>query len=157
MRVRAAIALALLSAWSAAAAPAGGEPAGQDVGAVLQQFDLFGTWAVDCTQPAALNNPHVTDVLVSTGVALERHDLGPDSEINHYNILAAERLSKTRLSLQVIFQPGREGEQRQRLEVVVRDGTRRTMFNQPEGGPVRVKDGVAVGYGVKTPVLHKCE
>ena len=57
----------------------------------------------------------------------------------------------------MIFRPGQEGEQRQRLEMAVRDGTRRTLFNQPEGGPVRVEDGVAVGYGLKTPLLKKCE
>lgn len=157
MRVGAAIVLGLLTASPAAAQPASNKTAGQDVEAVLNQFGLFGTWAVDCARPAALNNPHVTDVMVSPGVVLERHDLGPDSAINHYSVMAAERLSKTRLAMRVIFQPGREGEQRQRLEVVVRDGTRRTMFNQPEGGPVRVKDGVAVGYGMKTPLLRKCE
>ena len=31
------------------------------------------------------------------------------------------------------------------------------MFNQPEGGAVRVKDGIAIGHGVKTPLLRKCD
>jgi hypothetical protein len=31
------------------------------------------------------------------------------------------------------------------------------MFNQTEGGPVRVRDGVALAPGIKTPVLRKCE
>jgi len=30
------------------------------------------------------------------------------------------------------------------------------MFNQPDGGEVRVKDGVALAHGVRTPVLRKC-
>ena len=98
---------------------------------MFRQFGLLGTWAVDCARPAALDNPHVSDVLVSPGEVMERHDLGPDSEVNQYSILAAERLSKTRVGLRVIFRPGQEGEQRQRLEMAVRDGTRRTLFNQP--------------------------
>ena len=31
------------------------------------------------------------------------------------------------------------------------------MFNQPEGGAVRVKDGIALARGGKTPVLRKCD
>ena len=49
------------------------------------------------------------------------------------------------LSVEVIFQPGTEAEERQKLVFLVRDGTRRTMFNQPDGGAVRVKDGIALG------------
>jgi hypothetical protein len=57
----------------------------------------------------------------------------------------------------VIFQPGCECEERQRLIWAVGKNTLRTVFNQPQDGPVRVKDGVAVGYGIKTPVLKKCQ
>jgi len=39
----------------------------------------------------------------------------------------------------------------------VREGTRRTLFNQPDGGAVRVKDGIALAHGSKTPVLNKCD
>jgi hypothetical protein len=39
---------------------------------------------------------------------------------------------------------------------VVRDGTRRTVFNQPEGGPARVRNGRVIAFGTKTPVLTKC-
>ena len=151
------MALVLLATLPTAAAPASGVPAGQDVETVFREFGLLGTWAVDCTRPAELDNPRVSDVLLSPGEVMERHDLGPGSEPNLYSILAAKRLSKTRIGLWVIFRPGQEGEQRQRLEMVVRDDTRRTLFNQPQGGPVRVKDGVVVGYGLKTPLLHKCE
>jgi hypothetical protein len=31
------------------------------------------------------------------------------------------------------------------------------MFNQTDGGPVRVKDGIAVARGSKTPLLRKCD
>jgi hypothetical protein len=31
------------------------------------------------------------------------------------------------------------------------------MFNRPEEGPVRVRNGTVVGAGLKTPLLSKCE
>lgn len=133
-------------------------PAWADVPSVadlFQQFGLVGTWAVDCKAAPSPRNPHVTDVL-QNGTVLERQDLGPDTEVNYYRIVAATRVSATRLSVQVIFRPGGEGEERQALVWSVHNGTRRTLRNQPAGEPLRVKNGVAVGFGVRTPVLRKC-
>jgi hypothetical protein len=48
-------------------------------------------------------------------------------------------------------------EERQKLVFLVRDNTRRTMFNEGDGGTVRVKDGIALARGSKTPLLRKCE
>ncbi len=42
----------------------------------------------------------------------------------------------------VVFQPGTDDEERQKLVFLVRKGTRRTMLNEAEGGTVRVKDGI---------------
>ncbi len=71
--------------------------------------------------------------------------------------LSAERVSASSISVEVIFQPGTEVEERQKLVFSVHDNTRRTMFNQADGGTVRVKDGVALARGSKTPLLRKCE
>ena len=48
-------------------------------------------------------------------------------------------------------------EDREQLIFLVRGRTRRTMFNQPDGREVRVKDGIALPGGSKTPVLKKCD
>ena len=45
----------------------------------------------------------------------------------------------------------------ERLIFLMRGQTRRTIFNQPDGGAVRVKDGIALAGGSKTPVLNKCD
>lgn len=124
---------------------------------LFRQFDLFGTWASDCAAQASPANPHVLIHMLAPGVILEDHDLGPENVVNRYSVLAAEKLSDTQLAVKVIFQPGREGEERQKLVWAVHDRTLRTMFNQPQDGPARVKDGVAVKFGVATPVLNKCE
>lgn len=150
MRLLAALWLASMLSTAAAGASS---PSTEDL---FRQFDLFGTWAVDCRRDASPDNPRVSITMPSPGIILEDHDLGKENAINRYSILSAEKLSDTRIAVQVIFQPGKENEERQRLVWAVHDRTLRTLFNQPQDKPVRVKDGVAVGYGVKTPLLRKC-
>jgi hypothetical protein len=153
MRVAAVLLSVVLTALPAAAVPEEGPPPEQ----LFKQFGLFGEWAGDCAAPAAPENPHVNISEIAPGVILEEHDLGPDNVLNRYSVLAARRLSATELSVEVLFHPGAENEERQMLTFQVRDNTRRTMFNQVKGGPVQVKDGIVLWNGSKTPVLHKCE
>jgi hypothetical protein len=124
---------------------------------LFRTFDLFGTWAGDCRHLATPDNPHVSITMPSPGLVVEDHDLGADFETNRYSVRSAERISATRMSVAVIFRPGTQGEERQNLTFLIRNGTRRTIFNQPEGGTVRVKDGIALAHHVKTPVLRKCD
>jgi hypothetical protein len=74
----------------------------------------------------------------------------------YYDTGARRGAGKPR-SVETIFQPGTEVEERQKLVFLVRDGTRRTMFNQPADGPVRVKDGIVLARNTQTPVLNKCD
>ena len=159
MRFAAVLLSVLLTASPVAAAP--GAP---KVPELFRQFGLIGTWAVDCRGQASPDNPRVVDRVVGDGV-VEEHSLGPDGALNHYRVLSAKRLSKTRLAVEVIFRPGgvedsgaaKPAEERQRLVWSVHDRTRRTLRNQPEGAPLRVKDGIVVDFGLKTPTLRKCE
>ena len=136
-------------------------PAVADTGPLVEQlfreFGLFGTWATNCQAPATPSNPRVTISMPTADVVLEDHDLGADYALNRYSVLAAQRITGERLSVDVIFQPGTEAEERQKLEFLVQNGTRRTLFNQSDGGPVRVKGGIALARGSRTPVLKKCE
>lgn len=124
---------------------------------VFQEFGLFGIWATDCNSPATPGNPHVSVTAPSAGLVLEDHDLGPDFAVNRYSVLSAESVSRTNVSVQVIFQPGTTGEERQKLVFAVKNNTRRTIFNQSDAGAIRVKDGIAVARGSRTPLLRKCE
>lgn len=155
MRI-AAFVVALLTAGSICLASSSSAAAGPSTEDLFRQFDLLGNWAIDCKQPAAPANPHVRILISSPGTVLEEHDLGGEFSVNHYSILSATRLSSERLSVEVNFQPSDGEEQRQKLILLIRKATRRTMFNQPDGGEVRVKDGIALAHGVKTPVLRKC-
>ena len=129
----------------------------ESVEELFHQFDLFGIWAADCNKPATPGNPRVSITTPSAGLVLEDHNLGPDFAVNRYSIVAAERVSATNVSVDVIFQPGTKVEERQKLVFSVRENTRRTMFNQPDGGAVRVKDGIALARGTKTPLLRRCD
>jgi hypothetical protein len=154
MRWVAVLVLAAAMAAARAAAPVAPAATPEEL---FNRFGLFGTWASECAAPASPANPYVTIRLVSPGVILEDHHLGEEYAINHYSVLAAKKLSDTQLSVQVIFQPGSESEERETLTFAIRGQTRRTMFNQPQGGPVRVKDGIALARGSKTPLLKKCQ
>ena len=124
---------------------------------VFQEFGLLGTWAADCSSPATPGNPHVSITVPSAGLVLEDHDLGPDFAVNRYSVLSAEPVSQTSVSVQVIFQPGTTIEEGQKLIFSVNNKTRRTIFNQSDAGAIRVKDGVAIARGSKTPLLQKCD
>ena len=148
-----AVLLALIATALPAAATAESPPPEQ----LFLAFGLFGTWASDCSAPASPANPHVKISQPSPGLILEEHHLGADYAVNRYSVLSTERLSDTRLSVEVLFHPGTEDEERQKLIFMIRDHSRRTVFNQVEGGPVRVKDGITLPGGTRTPLLHKCE
>ena len=149
----AAFALTMLAGPPVCAAPAAVKPS---VAELFREFGLFGRWAVDCGAPASASNPHVHDETLGGGVVVETHDLGPGNVKNRYSVLSVERVGPDRIGLRVIFLPGTDFEERQLLEIVVRGDTRRTMLNQPDGEPPRVREGVALGFGLKTPVLRKC-
>lgn len=146
---------AVLVGAAVAAAPAAAQATPVD--ALFRDFGLFGTWATECAAPASPSNPHVRITAQLSGDVLEDHNLGADYAVNHYRFVSAERISADQLSTRVIFQPGSEGEEQQTLVFRVRKNTRRTMFNQPDGGPVRVKDGIVLARASKTPTLMKCD
>jgi hypothetical protein len=122
---------------------------------VFAHYGLFGDWAIDCAAKASPSNPHVS-VKQETGGIVETHNLGPDYAVNSYRVTEAKGLSPTRVSVGVSFQAADQTAQPQQLVFSVRGDTRRTLFTKVEGGPVRVKNGVAVGFGIKTPRLKKC-
>jgi hypothetical protein len=123
---------------------------------VFEHYGLFGEWAVNCGAEASPSNPHVLVTRPADDMVLEKHELGEGYTVNTYRMLTAEPVSPTRIAVEALFQSDNNAEQRQRLVFSVRAKTRRTLFTKVDGGPVRVKDGMAVGYGVKTPRLEKC-
>ena len=162
--------LAALSVWPAVLpAIAATEPASDNADLARQAFtaepvfrdlNLLGNWALDCGAPASPQNPHVATTAPGDGRVVETHDVGPEYASNLYHFLAARRLDKDSIEAQALFRPGLEGEEAQTLVMrISRDAkgadTRRTIYNRGADG-VRVKNGVAVRSGLKTPVLRRC-
>jgi hypothetical protein len=137
---------------------AAAEAIATDVGVVdlFRAFGLFGIFAADCGRPAAPGNPHVSVTQESPDLVIETHLVGDQYAANHYSVRSARRLAAHRLEIKVVFVPGMQAEQFQTLEIAVGKGTRRTMFNRVDDGEVRVRRGVAVANGSKTPLLRKC-
>ncbi len=151
-------AIAVAAFWMAMTLAAAAKPAPPVAPAdVFRALGLFGTWAVDCGRPASPQNAYVSDFVDANGTVVEDHHLGAKYAVNHYRVLSAIRLSSTKVSLDVMFRPGDESGERQKLVMRVTDGHRRTLFNQPAGGEVRVKNGMVLGAGIATPTLVKCE
>jgi hypothetical protein len=153
MRIVAVLVVLLATAMPAAAASGEGPSPDQ----LFKQFGLFGTWAIDCASPASPGNPHVAISEPAPGVILEDQHLGSDYRLNRYSVLAADKLSDTELSVIVLLHPGEADEDRQKLIFRIQDNTRRTLFTQSVGGPVRVKNGIVVMRGSPTPLLKKCQ
>src|ERR1043165_1704857 len=94
--------LFLILAASAAAA--------ETAEALFSQFDLYGSWAVRCDQPASPMNPHVTIVAISAGVLTEEQNTGPDYELNTYLIATAKKIDPTSLSVHALFRAGTDSQ-----------------------------------------------
>jgi hypothetical protein len=169
MRMAALVGFVLFFALPAAAAPSQDidaevpppaavqlPPAEPGVIDLFQFFGLFGTFAADCSRPAAPANPHVSVTQQDGNLVIEAHDVGPEYATNLYSVRAARRLSADRLEIKVVFVPGEQLEEFQTLELRVSKGTRRTIFNRIDDGAVRVRRGVALANGHKTPLLKKC-
>jgi hypothetical protein len=129
---------------------------GSSAETVFREVGMFGTWAADCGRPASLDNPYVDVSAPGAGLVLENNDVGPGYAANRYSVLMAQQLPGHRVEVSVIFRPGAPGEERQTLVIEVHDGTRRTVFNRVEGGDIRVRHGIVLSRGIKTPVLRKC-
>jgi hypothetical protein len=126
------------------------------VGALLEQYNLFGRWAVDCEQDASPENPWVMVIKPASGPTVEIHDLGRGYEKNHYTIMSAKALAADKLFVQTMLRPGTREQEVDGLIWRVGDGVRQTVLNQPAGQPLRVKDAISLVNGRSIPKLRKC-
>lgn len=125
---------------------------------LFDEFGLFGTWATDCNRAPAVDNPYATVIRpTGTGPVIEKDDAGPSAYVNRYTIVSAKRLTADTLSVTTVYRVGKQEKQVQDQIWFVRDGSWRTLFNQPKGETALVKDGNVVGSGIKTPILHRCD
>lgn len=137
-----ALALALLLVAPAAASP-------RDV---LDDFGFFGEWAVDCAQPASVDNPHRDAYLNERREPVFTETLDPEAQGNTYAIVAA-RAGKSSLRIKVRLNETVT----QSLRLVRRGERIRTVTNRSlPDGRLLVKNGIVVSIGAPTPWLTRC-
>lgn len=131
-----------------AGGPAHAETATQKV---LERFQFFGTWALDCERPAAADNPVRSAPKPSGKTVMFTESLG--GEANVYVIKRAKPAADDTISVRIEL----NGEIRQDL-TIKREGDRlRTMTNRDIATKdVVVREGIVLSTGEPTPWLKYC-
>jgi hypothetical protein len=108
----------------------------ETVAQTLRQFGLLGTWADDCSQPAANNNFHTVYAPMSNGNVQRTYYNAPGKIYNQYVLQRVNRVSSDQLYYQ---QKGSAG----RIDVILKvTGNRyHVLSSQNESGKVYVRDG----------------
>jgi hypothetical protein len=116
----------------------------QSVEQTLRNFGLFGTWATDCSRPAA-NNNFQTVYKSSGGRVLRTYYDGPGKIYSEYRITEAAQISSDQLRYQ---QEGTDSK-RLRVEVIVKKVDNRILIwlSRNVDGGLFVKDGKYVEDG----------
>ena len=124
----------------------------------LRQFGLLGTWADDCSQPAANNNFHTVYKALPNGNVERTYFNAPGKIYNQYVLSRVNRVSADQL---FYSQKGSAG----RIDVVlIVTGNRyHVLSSQNENGKVYVRDGKFTEHagdgsnaGKESPWQTKC-
>lgn len=120
---------------------------------VLERFGFFGIWAIDCQEPAAVDNVVRNAVVTGTGDPVFTETLGTNSDPNVYVILRARQIDDEQIALRIKL----NGEREQDLVMRYAGGRIRTMSNRDvRSGRMLVKDGQVRGTSHATPWLTRC-
>ncbi len=69
----------------------------------IENFDLIGTWAVNCREPPAPRNSHTVFSITSLGTVRLQNDFGDDYDDMVYDVVAATRIGPDQLALHQIL------------------------------------------------------
>ena len=127
----------------------------ETVSQTLRQFGLLGTWADDCSRPAANDNFHTVYAALPNGTVQRTYYNAPGKIYNQYVLQRVNRIS----SDQIIYQQkGSAG----RIDVVLKKVGNRyhVLSSQNENGKVYVKEGMFTentsSPGKESPWQTKC-
>jgi hypothetical protein len=111
----------------------------QSAASAVQDFGLFGTWAVECSQPPSPTNEHAVVSLAPVDTIWVLNDFGPDYEDMVYRVVDAKRVGPDKLSLRQVL----ASDEAVVLDIVmVKDSERvRVWSSRTAQGSILVKDG----------------
>ena len=127
----------------------------ETVSQTLRQFGLLGTWADDCSRPAANDNFHTVYAALPNGTVQRTYYNAPGKIYNQYVLQRVNRIS----SDQIIYQQkGSAG----RIDVVLKKAGNRyhVLSSQNENGKIYVREGKFTentsSPGKESPWQTKC-
>jgi hypothetical protein len=145
----------------------------ESVAAMLNQWGLIGTTAIDCAKPASGSNAHNSYIARPDASVYNARNYGSGNDpLNSFELEAANiepsgaivlrvtRSEKTRGIAQVMGSAGRftEDSTKPREWTLTKgaDGRIRMMSNREVGGDYSVRDGKLVTNGAETPWYTSC-
>jgi hypothetical protein len=127
-------------------------PASAQTLEALRSWNLFGTWAPDCTKPPALDNTHATYVQSGSSVRLHR-DFGQGRD--SHPVIGASAKADGTLTIRIAF----SNPPQTRVNVFGKgtDGRIRTLVSHDSKGRYTIRDGKLVGANKPTEWLSRCK
>jgi hypothetical protein len=119
----------------------------------IKQWGLVGTWAIDCSKPAARANGHFTYSIERDDIAVHARDFGNNRD--RHEILEAIISPEGYLELRIRFPEFNET----RVFALAKgpDGRYQTMFNHDTKGNYTIRDGKLTGNGNPAPWITRCK
>ena len=123
----------------------------------VKEFGLFGTWALDCSQPPGPANAYVSFTLTLEGTVELRDSFGPDYDEMVYRVVQAKRVGAFRLAMrQVLMTDERIVLETETLRT--RDRIRNWSSRFSDGSGTLVEDGrMSADEGHETAWLARCD
>jgi hypothetical protein len=137
------------------------EPAkAQSVADTIRQFDLLGTWAADCNQPASSDNYFMEYKATGAGEVLRTYYDQPGHVYNKYKIVSATRQGPGTLSYEQVWdsdgKPANIAADRMTVVIKMSDGKFQVVSSQGSDGSYFVKNRKFTSSGNESPEQLRC-
>jgi len=126
-------------------------PCFADVPGVVRDWNLLGTWAPDCSQPPAPENPYASYVQRGSAVFLDR-DVGS----NRDSLAIVDASARRDGTIAIVIAFDRPRQQRTNVLAKDADGHIRAMSNHDGKGRYSVRNGVVLSLKRPTPWQLRC-
>jgi hypothetical protein len=134
----------------AALAPAAGA---ETLSATVDQWDLLGSWAIDCAlRPDRDKGAVLTYEVKPDGRVIYRRNFGDAKDENE--VVAASADEDGLLNIMVFFPSLHQA--REYGLLLQTDGSMRAIYNRGQRGEYTIRDGKFVRTGEPTPAQHRC-
>jgi hypothetical protein len=133
----------------------------QSVADTIAEFELVGTWATDCAQPASINNYLTIYAIKPSGEVSRTYYDAPGHVLNIYRITSAKRQARDMLSYEQVWDfagsPANIAGNRMQVLLNMADTKYQIVSSQGSDGSFFVKDRKFPSSGDESPWQSKCQ